>query len=156
MILHVNNSSDAHPSKFKFLKYLRNAKMPNSLKKMLASFEALNVSSIQPLPPIKPDPSSPEKKFNFKSDTEEETQLHKIKKNDKKVLPSVVPRPAGVGYNGRYEFYINDRIPTEKGPLNEPLFELTKKDQMKAQRHIHKKIVDNDMTKRKSLKLDED
>jgi len=122
----------------------------------MASFEALNVSSIQPLPPIKPDPSSPEKKFNFKSEPEEETQLHKIKKNDKKVLPSVVPRPAGVGYNGRYEFYINDRIPTEKEPLNEPLFELTKKDQMKAQRHIHKKIVDNDMTKRKSLKLDED
>ena len=126
--------------------------MPNSLKKMLASFEASNVSSIQPLPPIKPDPSSPEKKFKFKSSEPEE--LHKIKKNEKKVLPSMVPRPAG--YNGRYEFYINDRIPTETGPLNEPLFELTKKDQMKAQRHIHKKIVDNDITKRKSLQLNED
>ena len=119
--------------------------MPNSLKKMMATFEEKNISSIKPLPPIQNRPD--QNAISFKSD-EKLTELVELKpKKERKPLPSVVPRPPA-GVYSKYEFYINSQVPTEQGHLAEPLFELTKRDAHKAQRQIHQSVVKNEIIDR--------
>lgn len=119
--------------------------MPNSLKKMMATFEESNISSIQPLPPIQN--RQDQTAISFKSD-EQLTELVEMKpKKERKPLPAVVPRPPA-GVYSKYEFYINSQVPTEQGQLAEPLFELTKRDAHKAQRQIHQSVVKNEIIDR--------
>ena len=132
--------------------------MPNALKKMMASFEASNVSSIQPLPPIHNQPVSSGDKMTFAENTSEvKPKMISVKKHAKlPTIPSAAAAPpvsAMAPPTSNYAFYINDSIPIANvngKRLPEPLFELSKRDQMKAQHQIHRHIVENDINRNRS------
>jgi len=132
--------------------------MPNALKKMMASFEASNTSSIKPLPPIYHQPPGGDHKMVFTEDESTETvpTLVSVKKQAKlPTIPSarsVAPPVSAMNPSSNYAFYINDSIPVATDGVNgkrlpEPLFELSKRDQMKAQLQIHRDIVENDINR---------
>ena len=73
-------------------------------------------------------------------------------KRDLSLSPTPLTPRSGGGY--RHEFYVNEEVPTTRGYIPEPLFELTKKDAFQAQTAIHKEIVTNDMINFKSINLD--
>jgi len=65
---------------------------------------------------------------------------------------SVAPPVSAMNPSSNYAFYINDSIPVATDGVNgkrlpEPLFELSKRDQMKAQLQIHRDIVENDINR---------
>ena len=87
--------------------------------------------------------------MNVRKSTEK--RQNEIKRDLSSSPTPFTPRSAS-GY--RHEFYVNQEVPTTKGYIPEPLFELTKKDAFQARNAIHKEIVTNDMINFKSINLD--
>ena len=74
-----------------------------------------------------------------KSEFKNERNSDEISENDFNI-----PNPSGQ-QNQAHQFYVNQQIPSDKGYLAEPLFELTARDALSAQSSVHTKIVKNEM-----------
>jgi hypothetical protein len=133
-----------------------------SIKQIFSEFESYNHKSIQPLPKIREKQLEKSKLIWENKQTSPGRQLlngekyDKLKKLQKSEFKDErnsdeisendfdIPNPSGQQKQA-HQFYVNQQIPSDKGYLAEPLFELTARDALSAQSSVHTKIVKNEM-----------